>query len=326
MRRRDFVGGLIGAAAWQATVRAEERASIKRIGYLGLGTPAGSATRIAALRAGLNSLGYIEGKNIVFEFRLANTPEELQQYAFQLVALNVDVIFATSSTEVGAAKKETNTVPIVFATHADPVGTSHVATLAQPGGNITGISVLQSELTTKALELLKEVVPQATRFGAVSSPTVPSHEHTMRAAEAAAEKLGVALQQFPVHRVEDFQAAFVKMVQARIEAVFVATSSLTVRSHPELLAQLALKHRLPTMFGARDNVVASGLMSYSPNHLELTRRSAIYIDKIIKGAKASELAVEQASQYQLIINLKTANALGLTIPPSLLARADEVIE
>jgi|SRR5262245_30646401 len=326
MRRREFFGFVGGVLALPIAARAQQPAKVARVGYLGFGTAAASATRIEALRAGLNSLGYIEGKNIAIEFRWAKSAEELREFANQLVAQNVDIIFATSSTETGAARQVTKTIPIVFATHADPVGTGHVASLARPGGNITGISVLQSELTTKALEILKEVVPEAKRFGVLSSPTVPSHLPTMRAAEAAAEKLGVTLHTALVRAVEDFDAAFAKIGRADVQAVFVAASALTVRSRPELLAQLALKHRLPSMFGARDNVAAGGLMSHAPDQVELSRRSAIYIDKVLKGAKPADLPVEQASQYQLIVNLKTAKALGLTIPPTLLTRADELIE
>ena len=186
--------------------------------------------------------------------------------------------------------------------------------------------MLQSELTAKALEILKEVVPKAKRFGVLSSPTAPSHLPTMRAAEAAAEKLGVALHTVLVRAVEEFEEAFAQMARADIQAVFVGAYALTVRSRPELLAELAIKYRLPSMFGARDNVAAGGLMSYSPDLVDLHRRAATYIDKILKGSKPADLPVEQASQYQLIINLKTAKALELTVPPSLLARADEVIE
>jgi putative tryptophan/tyrosine transport system substrate-binding protein len=274
----------------------------------------------------LNDLGYVEGKNIVVEFRWAKNADELREFADQLVAQNVDIIFATSSTETGAARQATKTIPIVFATHADPVGTGHVVSLAQPGGNTTGLSVLQSELTTKALEILKEVVPKAKRFGVLSSPIVPSHVPTTRAAEAAAEKLGVTLHTALVRAVEEFEEAFAKMARADVQVVFVAASSLTVRSRPELLAQLALKYRLPTMFGARDNVAAGGLMSHAPDQVELSRRSAIYIDKILKGSKPANLPVEQASRYRLTINLKTAKALDITVPPAVLARADDVIE
>jgi putative ABC transport system substrate-binding protein len=326
MRRREFFGLVGGVLASPIAARAQQSAKVARVGYLGFGTAAATATRIEALRAGLNSLGYTEGKNIAIEFRFAETTDQLQEFAAQLVTVNVDCIFATSSTEVGAARKATKTIPIVFATHADPVGTAHVASLARPGGNATGLSVLQSELTTKAIELLKEVVPTAKRFGVLSSPTVPSHMPTMKAAEGAAEKLGVTLHAALVRSVEEFEEAFAELTRADVQAVFVAASSLTVRSRPELLAQLAVKHRLPSMFGSRDNVAVGGLMSHAPDQLELTRRSAVYIDKILKGSKPADLPVEQASQYQLVINLKTAKMLGLTVPPTLLARADEVIE
>jgi putative ABC transport system substrate-binding protein len=326
MRRREFFGLVGGVLASPIAARAQQPAKVARVGYLGFGTAAATATRIEALRAGLNSLGYTEGKNIAIEFRFAETTDQLQEFAAQLVTVNVDCIFATSSTEVGAARKATKTIPIVFATHADPVGTAHVASLARPGGNATGLSVLQSELTTKAIELLKEVVPTAKRFGVLSSPTVPSHMPTMKAAEGAAEKLGVTLHVALVRSVEEFEEAFAELTRADVQAVFVAASSLTVRSRPELLAQLAVKHRLPSMFGSRDNVAVGGLMSHAPDQLELTRRSAVYIDKILKGSKPADLPVEQASQYQLVVNLKTAKTLGLTVPPALLARADEVIE
>jgi putative ABC transport system substrate-binding protein len=326
MRRREFITTVGGFVMSAASARAQQPAKVARIGYLGLGTMAASATRIEALRTGLKSHGYIEGRNIEIEFRLAENADRLREFATELVGLNVDVIFATSSTEVGAAKEATSTIPIVFATHADPIGTGHIASLAQPGGNITGLSILQSELTAKALEILKEVVPESKRFGVLSSPAVPSHVPTMRAAAAAAEKLGVALHPALVGAVEDFEGAFADMARAGVEGVFVAASSLTVRSRPELLAQLALKYRMPSMFGARDNVILGGLMSHSPDLLELTRRSAIYIDKILRGVQPADLPVEQASQYQLVINLNTARALGLSIPAALMARADEVIE
>jgi len=326
MKRREFLGFIGGVLASPVAARAQQPAKVARVGYLGFGTPAAAATRIEALRAGLNGLGYIEGKNIAIEFRWAKNTDELRKFADQLVAQNVDIIFVTSSTETGPARQATKTVPIVFATHADPVGTGHVASLARPGGNVTGLSVLLSELTGKALEILKEVVPDAKRFGALSSPTAASHVSTMRAAEAATEQLGVKLQTVLVWAPEEYEEAFAKMARAEVQAVFVAAQAVTTRLRPELLAQLALKYRLPSMFGTRDNVAAGGLMCYAPDLVDLHRRAATYIDKILKGSKPADLPVEQASQYQLIINLKTAKALGITIPPTLLARADELIE
>ncbi len=262
MRRREFIGFVGGVLAAPITARAQQPRKVPRIGYFSFGTPAAAATRVEALRVGLSSLGHVEGKNIAIEFYWAKNADELPEVADQLVAQNVDIIFVSSSTETGAASQATKTIPIVFASHADPIATGHVASLARPGGNITGLSVLQSELTGKALEILKEVVPHAKRFGVLSSPTAPSHVPTMRAAEAAAEKLGVALHTVLVRAVEEFEEAFVQFAGADVQAVFVGGYALTVRGRPELLAQLALKYRLPSMFSARDNVVAGGLMSH----------------------------------------------------------------
>jgi len=327
MRRRELIG-FAGTAlfAWPLVARAQQQAKIACLGYLGFGTPAAGATRVEALRAGLRDLGYVEGKNLVIEFRWADTVEQLHERAAELVHMKVDIIYANSSTESEAARRATTTIPIVFATHFDPVSVGHVASLARPGGNITGVAALGTEITAKQLEILKATVPRATRFGVLYTPTTPAYRPVLQAAEAARGKLGIQLLTVGVNTVGDFDGAFAKMAQGRVGAVFVHSAILTARASALPLAQLALKHRLPTMFGNRDNVVAGGLMSYAPDHLDLTRRAAVYIDKILRGAKPADLPVEQASKYQLVINLKTASALGLTIPPSILARADEVIE
>lgn len=326
MRRREFIGILGGAAAWPLVAHAQQASKVWRIGYLGFGTAAAFEDRVEALRTGLRDLGYIEGKNIVIEFRWGETVEQLQEAAAELVRMNADVIFATSSAETEHAKQVTNTIPIVFATHADPVGLGHVASLPRPGGNITGLSVQLTEITAKQLEILKETVPQVMRIGVLWSPTAPSYRPFLQAAKAASGKLSVQLLTAGVSTVADFDGAFATMARDRVDGVLVHGSSLTARHNPRLLAELALKHRLPTIFSITSNVEAGGLMSYAPDTLDLTRRSAAYIDKILKGAKPADLPVEQASRYQLVINLKTANALGLTIPPSILARADKVIE
>jgi putative ABC transport system substrate-binding protein len=281
---------------------------------------------VEALRAGLRDLGYVEGKNLVIEFRWAGTVEQMHEAAAELARMKVDIIFATSSTESEPARRATSTIPIVFATHADPVGVGHVSSLARPGGNMTGLADIQPVITPKRLEILKATVPRATRFGVLWSPTAPSYRPVLEAAEATREKLAVQLLKVSVSNATEFDGAFAKMVDGRADAVFVHASALTARHNPQLLAEVAVKHRLPTMFGARDNVVVGGLMSYAADHLDLTRRAAVYIDKILKGARPAELPVEQASKYLLVINLKTARALGLTIPPSVLVRADEVIE
>lgn len=325
VRRRDFITFLGGAvAAWPRTAWAQ-RSTPPVVGFLGFGTASASANRVDALREGLRELGYVEGKSINIEFRWAETADELRERAAELVRMNVDVIFATSSTEVGAAKEVTKAIPIVFATHADPVGTGHVTSLPRPGGNITGLSVMQSDLTAKALAILKETVPQATRFGVFWNSTVASGRPTLQSAEAAGAKLGIQISSVPVRTSKDFDGAFATMARERVGGVFVAASTLT-RVERTPLAQLAIKYRLPSMFGTRENVEAGGLMSYAPDQADLTRRAATYIDKIIKGDKPAGLPVEQASKYRLAINLSTAKLLGLHLPPTLLALADDLID
>ena len=327
MRRRELLE-FAGTAlfAWPLVARAQPQAKIAPLGFLSFGTPAASANRVEALREGLRDLGYVDGKNLVIEFRWSSTVEQMHEAAAELARMKVDIIFATSSTEAESARRATSTIPIVFATHADRVGVGHVSSLARPGGNMTGLADLQSVITPKRLEILKATVPQVTRFGVLWSPTAPSYRPFLEAAEATGRKLGVQLLTVGVSIVADYDGAFAKMAQDRVGALLVHGAALTARHNPRLLAELALKHRLPTMFGPTENVVAGGLMSYSPDYIDLTRRAAVYIDKILKGARPAELPVEQASKYQLVINLKTAKALGLTIPPSLLARADQVIE
>jgi putative ABC transport system substrate-binding protein len=325
VRRREFIAGLGGAAAWQVAARAQQQATVARIGFLGLSPASAAAMRVGALRAGLRDLGYVEGKNIVIEFRWAERVDQLPELAAELVRINVDVIFGQSSTMVGAALQATKTIPIVFAVHADPVGIGHVASLARPGGNVTGLSMLLTELCTKELEILKEAVPQATRIGVLWNPSTPSHQPALKAIEAASENLGVQLSMVPVQATEDFDLAFATMTRERVDGLLVVASPLG-NSQRTLLAELALKHRLPGIFGDKQNVESGGLMSYAADLLDLFRRAALYIDKILKGAKPADIPVEQASKYQFVINLKTAKALGLTIPPMLLALADEVIE
>ena len=326
MRRREFIAGIAGAAAaWPLAARAQQSANVPRIGFLRLGPTSSHASRVEALRTGLRELGYVEGKNIAIEFRWAETVEQLSEFAAELVRMNVSIIFATSSTEVGIVQQLTKTIPIVFATHADPIGVGHVASLSRPGGNITGLSMLMTEMSAKALELLKEVVPHATRFGVFFTPTAPSYVPILQAAEAVGAKLQVAMHKMSVQSIDDFDAAFATMARERVDGVLVHGASLT-GTHSGRLAELTLKHRLPTMFTIRDNVEAGGLMSYWPDLLDLTRRAATYIDKILKGAKPADLPVEQATKFELVVNNKTAKAIGLTIPESFLLRADEVIE
>jgi ABC-type uncharacterized transport system substrate-binding protein len=272
-----------------------------------------------------SKLGYVEGKNIAIEFRWADSAEQLPELAADLVRRNVDVIFAISSTMVEPARKATSTIPIVFATHADPVGIGHVASLARPGGNITGLSMLLTDLVGKELEILTEVVPKAKRIAVLWNPSTPSLPPAMKTVDAVGQRLGVRLIKAPAQAGEDFNGAFALMARERAEALLVVASPLFI-THRESLAELARKYRLPAMYGSKENVQAGGLISYSADLTDLHKRAAAYIDKILKGAKPDQLPVEQASKYEMVINLKTAKELGLTVPPTLISRADEVIE
>jgi putative tryptophan/tyrosine transport system substrate-binding protein len=326
MRRREFVtllGGVL--ATWPVVARAQHPARVFRIGFLGFGNASTWANRVEALRGGLRDLGYIDGKNIAIEFRWTETIEQLPELATELVRMNVDVIFAPSSTEVEVARQVTNAIPIVFATHADPVGLGHVASLSRPGGNITGLSGLGADLAVKALEILKEAVPYATRFAVFVTPSAPWHYSFLQAAKVAGTKLDVQVHTASVQTVEDLDGAFAMAVRERVDGIFVQPTSLS-RSYRAPLAELALKHRLPSMFGGREYVEAGGLMSYAADYVELTRRAATYIDKILKGGKPADLPVELATKYLLAINLTTAKKLELNLPWFLQQRADEVIE
>jgi putative ABC transport system substrate-binding protein len=323
MRRREFITMMGGSAvAWSLSARAQQSAKLWRIGYLGFGS---ASSQVDALRSGLRDLGYIEGKNIVIEFRWAERADQTFDLATQLVRMNVDVIFAPASTQVEPARRATNTIPIVFAQHADPVGLGDVASLSRPGGNITGLSMLLTELSVKELEILRETLPNAVRIGVLWNPTTPSHPTAVKAVEAASEKLGVQLVLAPAGTVSEIQEAFSTMSRERVSGVLVLSSPLYT-AQGALLAEFQMKHRLPEIFATRGNVDAGGLMSYGADIDDLYRRAAVYIDKILRGTKPADLPVEQASKYLVVINLKTAKALGLTIPPTVLARADEVIE
>jgi putative ABC transport system substrate-binding protein len=325
VRGSAFLGLLLLIALLAAEAHAQQPAKVHQIGYLIYGSPASVAHRTEALRAGLRALGYVEGKNITIVFRSAETTTRLPEVAADLVRLKVDAIFATSSTEVEAARQATKTIPIVFATHADPVRVGHVASLARPGGNITGLSGLLTEVVTKELEIMTQALPHMKRIGVLLTLTAPSHRPASHALEVAAKQLGVQLLTVPVRTPEDFDGAFAMMTRERVNG-FLAVSSPLTRAQRALLAELALKHRLPGMFGSRENVEAGGFMSYAPDFVDMTRRVATYIDKILKGVKPADLPVEQASKYELVINLKTAKTLGITIAPSVLVRADQVIK
>jgi putative ABC transport system substrate-binding protein len=325
-RRREVITLLGGAAAaWPLPARAQQKAKIARIGILALLPVSESASRFEAFRAALRDLGYVEGKNLAIEFRWAERPDELPKLATELVDMNVDLIFAPSSIQVEPARQATKTIPIVFASHADPVGLGHVASLARPGANITGLSMMLTDLTGKQLEIAKEAMPHATHIGVLWSPATPSHALALEAFEAAAKKLAVELQTVPADNVEEFDTAFATMTNGHVDC-FLAVPAAFAYSYRTSLADLSLKYRLGGVFQQKAYVEAGGFMSYGADTLDLYRRAASYVDRILKGAKPADLPVQQPTKFELTINLKTAKALGINVPPMLLARADEVIE
>jgi len=280
---------------------------------------------VAALRQGLNELGYIEGKTIAIEFRTAEgRSERIPELVAELVGLKVEVLLTGSSPGALAAKKATGTIPIVMVA-TDPVGLGLVDSLARPGGNVTGLSYFNEAILAKRLEMLRELLPELARVAVLRNPTVAAHATFWAETEVAARKLGVTLQALDVRGPDDFEAAFVAAGQGNAEALIAFDDGLTIAYRPQIVALVA-GSRLPTIYGLREFPDVGGLISYGPNFADLMRRSATYVDKILKGAKPSDLPVEQPTKIDLVINRKTANALGLTLPTTLLARADDVIE
>ena len=308
-----------------AEASAQHPSKVSQIGYLSLGSPAEAANRVNALRLGLRDHGYVEGQDISLVFRWSETAERLPELAADLVRLKVDLIFAPTSTETEAARHATKAIPIVFAGHADPVSVGHVASLARPGGNITGLSVLMTEIVAKQLEIMKLSLPRTKRIGVLAVSTAPSTRPALQAVEVTARKLGMQILPALVRTREDLDGAFAMMVRERVNG-FLALPSPILRSQRALVVELSLKHGLAGIFGPKDNVEAGGLMSYFADPDDIARRGATYIAKILKGAKPADLPVEQASKYEFVINLKTAKTLGITIPPSVLGRADQVLE
>ena len=322
VRRRQF---LLTAGALLAAPLAVIAQQLTRLPRLGILTFAPSP-QLDGFYQGLRELGYFEGKNILIERRFTgNDVSKARVFAQELAALKVDVILARSSTFVEAARQVTADIPIVFATHNDPVGTGHVVNLARPGGNITGLTRIATDLNSKQLQLLKELRPRATRVALLSNPTTPSHVPALNELKGASRKLGFSLHMLEASSLEQFELAFEAAARAGDQALLLLSSPLSVFEYKQI-APLALKHRVPTMFGERDYVEAGGLISYGPNLIELHRRAAVYVDKILKGAKPTDLPVEQPTKFELVINLKTAKALGLTIPQTVLLRADDVIQ
>jgi len=325
MRRRKFITFLGGAAAWPIAVRAQQPVKLPIIGLLGSSTALIESQRVAAFVQRLHQLGWIENRNVVIEYRWAEGRQErFAEIAAEFVQLKVDLIVAPTTPAVMAAKQATSLIPIVIATADDPVGTGLVASLARPGGNVTGLSNQISDTSPKRLELLREVVPGLRRLAILFNVGNPGAVLDIREFEAAVRMFGLEALTFEIRRAEEIAPGF-EALKGRADALYVAADPL-VNTNRVRINTLALAARLPTMHGVRDYVEAGGLMSYGPNVPDQYRRAADYVDKILRGAKPGDLPVEQPTKFDLIINLTTAKALGLTIPPSVLARADEVIE
>jgi len=326
--RRAFIGTVAGGLlAAPLAGEAQPTGKVPRIGFLTGGSEAGSRTRFEAFREGLRELGYVDKQTIALEYRYANDNyERLPVLAAQLVRLDVTIIVANGTPASLAAKQATSTIPVVMFETADPVGSNLVSNLARPGGNITGVAQLvDTDLFGKQLEMLKEIVPKLSRVGLLFNPANPVQWTVLRSTQVAAQVLGVTVQPLSVRNPGEFEREVATATRNRIGALIVTRDNIFV-GHIGRLVDLAAQHRLPTMYGSRAFANAGGLIAYGPSPADSARRAAVYVDKILKGAKPVDLPVEQPTRYDLVINLKTAKALGLTIPPSLLQRADQVIE
>jgi putative ABC transport system substrate-binding protein len=325
MKRREFIMLLGGAAAWPLAARAQQAAKLPTIGFLVAGTPSSHGQWVAAFVQRLRELGWIEGRTITIEYRWAEgRSERFAEIAAEFVRRKVDVIVTSATEAVVAAKQATSVIPIVIAAAGDPVGTGLVASLARPGGNITGLSIQQTDVAAKRLELLREIVPGLRRLAILGNVSGPAVVLDMREAEAAARTLGMEVITSEIRRGEDIAPAFAAL-KGRAEALYLPIDPL-VNTHRFRINTLTLAARLPTVHTSREWVEVGGLMSYGANVPDLFRRAANYVDKILRGAKPGDIPVEQPSKFDLIINLTTARALDLEVPPTLLARADEVIE
>ena len=329
MSRRSFLLRSLIAFAASSAAMALQKGKVYRIGFLGPANASSWASYISALRKGLLELGYEEGKNLVIEYRWAEENlDRLPQLASELVGLKVDLIVTDGTPGSRAAKQATTTIPVVMAAVGDPVRSGLVASLARPGGNLTGNSIVEADLTFKRLQLVREVIPNASRLGFLYDPgtqTGPAAQAGAKAVDDAADSLGMQVHRFGIREPSDLAYVLATMAKERTDALVVRNDALLVVHYGEI-ARLAVQHRLPTVGSAKQFVEAGGLFAYGVNVGETYRHAASFVDKILKGAKPADLPVEQPTKFELAINLKTAKALGLTIPQSILLRADEVIQ
>jgi putative tryptophan/tyrosine transport system substrate-binding protein len=326
VRRREFITLLGGAAsAWPVAVRAQQPGKLPNIGFLGATTPSAQSQWTAAFVERLRELGWIEGRNVAIEYRwMEGRNERVAEIAAEFVQLRVDVIVVQGTAAVVGAKQATSVIPIVFALAGDPVGSGLVASLARPGGNVTGLSGQQADVAAKRLELLREVVPSLHRLAIVANVGNPYTILELGEIQGAARALGLEAATFEIRQAEDVAPAF-RALKGRADALYVINDPLVNTNRVRIIIS-ALGVRLPTMHGSREHVEAGGLMSFGPNYPDLFRRTADYVNKILRGAKPGDIPVEQPTKFDLVVNVLTAAALGITLPPTLLTRADEVIE
>jgi putative tryptophan/tyrosine transport system substrate-binding protein len=326
MRRREFITLLGGAAAaWPMAARAQQPA-MPVIGFLRPGSPELNAHLVAAFRKGMGETGYVEGRNVAVEYRWAGNDDRLRELAADLVRLRVKVIVTPgSTTAAAAAKSATTTIPIVFSGGGDPVEIGLVASLNRPGGNVTGVSSMAGELGSKRVGLLQELVPRAARLAVLINPNNPLAEAFVADIRAAAPAVGQQLEVLTASTSQGIDAAFATLVETRADALLVGPDALFVSLRAQL-ATLAARHAVPATYPFREDAEAGGLMSYGPSNTDLVRQAGIYAGRILKGEKPADMPILRATKFELTINLKTAKALGLTVPPTLIARADEVIE
>jgi putative tryptophan/tyrosine transport system substrate-binding protein len=325
MRRREFISLLGGAAAWPLAARAQQAGKLPIIGFLGQSTSWAESERAAKFAQRLRELGWIEGQAVAIEYRWAEgRSERFAEIAAEFVRLKVAVIVTSGTPAITAAMQATSVIPIVFATAADPVGMGLVASLARPGGNVTGLSVLSVELAGKRVNLLREAISSFRRLAIIGHAGNPAIVLELGELQAAAHALGLQVDTLQIRQAQDIAPAL-EAVKGRADALYVCQDLLTLGNRLRINT-LALGARLPVMHASRENIEAAGLMSYGPNFLDLYRRASDYVDKILRGTKPGDLPVEQPAKFELVINLITAKALGLEVPATLIARADEVIE
>jgi putative ABC transport system substrate-binding protein len=327
LRRREFITLLGGTAAWPLAARAQQPVKVWRVGWIWIGRSMGISPELEGFRQGLNDFGYVEGKNIIVEYRFAEgRTDRIADLVAELMQIGPDVLVGLGNPVITALKNATTTIPIVFMT-GDPIAAGYVTSIARPSGNMTGVSMMQgiAGLTAKRIELLKEIVPSAARLGVMFNPDSPTAVGDLAQVEQAAKGLNLVVRSFPVRRGDDIEPAIAALTREAVHCMYIQAAP-PVPAFVREIGTLLLKYRIPAISELRDLARSGAVLSYGPNLFESTRRQVYFVDRILKGSKPADLPVEEATKLELVINVKTAKAFGLNMPPTLLARADEVIE